>query len=193
VISTHVLPVRSIGSRGSACRNRNDLTKMAMVPVVFVAHDDQISRLGDGLVPPRIRRAIRIENDPQALRFHQKGCMSELRDSHGLAFALLPNSRLWEALVLLHFDHNLRSSTALPCRQSVTPFSPNRRRHGFCSINLLWLPSPGAVKRIRVVTESSAGDDVKRKRRSGWTCDCGHRDPGRPQGPGGLACRQEGQ
>ena len=49
---------------------------MAVIAVVFMAHDDEVRRLGDRLVSPRVRRSIRVEDDPQAFGFDEECCVA---------------------------------------------------------------------------------------------------------------------
>ena len=54
-----------------------------MIAVVFVADDDEIGGLGDRLVSARVRRSIRVEDDPQALGLDEKRRVAVPGDAQG--------------------------------------------------------------------------------------------------------------
>ena len=62
---------------------RNDLSQMAVIAVVFMADNDHVGRLIDRQIASRVRRAIGIEDDPQALSFDQERGMAIPGDAHG--------------------------------------------------------------------------------------------------------------
>ena len=61
---------------------------MAVIAVVLVADNDQVGRLVDRQIASRVRRAIGIEDDPQALSFDQERGMAVPGDAHGRVISL---------------------------------------------------------------------------------------------------------
>ena len=69
--------------RADRLERRHDLAEMAVITVVFVADDDEVGGLGDRLVSARVRRSIRVEDDPQALGLDQERRVAVPGDPQG--------------------------------------------------------------------------------------------------------------
>ena len=96
-------------------KRRNDLAQVAVVSVILVTDDHQISRLVDRFVTTGIGRSIRIENNPNLLSFDQERRVPVPFDAHepmsllgrtGIQKRVSPASLAWRARP--ERDHNDR-------------------------------------------------------------------------------------
>jgi hypothetical protein len=62
---------------------RDDLAEVAVVAVILVADDDDVSPLADRLVPARVGRTVRVEDGPESLGLDQERRVAIPSDAHG--------------------------------------------------------------------------------------------------------------